>query len=245
MEPATPIGAFKAGNGTNFFRELLFVPLVAAVAPMAGMRVALALTGVVVLFVFGLLGLSVAASLGPPPSATVAARPPIGESSVGIPGGLEPVYRQAATAYCDGLPWEALAGIGWVESRHARGDADPATGEVTPRILGPAIDGRPGFAAIPDPSSPDGWAHAEGPMQFLPSTWRRWATLAPSRPPGATPSPHNAWDAIHAAARMLCGGRSRIVDLRRAIFGYNHDWGYVDAVLAKADEYAASSRVGT
>lgn len=183
----------------------------------------------------GLIGLAaLAAGIAPPPGS-----PPsvVGGVVAEIPSGLEAVYRDAALTYCDGLPWEVLAGIGSVESGHARGNADPATGEVHPRIIGPAIDGRPGFAAIPDPTSADGWAHAEGPMQFLPSTWRRWATLAPGRPPGAVPSPHNAWDAIHSAARMLCGGRPVLDDLRRAVFGYNRSWDYVDKVFERADRY--------
>jgi hypothetical protein len=81
-------------------------------------------------------------------------------------------------------------------------------------------------------------------MQFLPGTWRRWATLAPGRPPGTTPSPDNAWDAIHTTARMLCAGGARITDLRRAVFGYNHDWGYVDAVFATAARYTRATSAG-
>lgn len=204
------------------------------------MRVLLAVLAVVVLLVFGLLAAAVAARLGPP-SAPPAAISPGGPESGLIPDGLEAVYRDAAVRYCDGLDWTVLAGIGWIESRHGRGNADPTTGEVHPPIIGPAIDGRPGFAAIPDPASPDGWAHARGPMQFLPSTWRRWATLAPGRPAGAAPLIDNAWDAIHSASRMLCGDHDRIDDLRRAVFGYNRDWDYVDAVFAKAAEYAAAT----
>ncbi|MBI2169348.1 MAG: C40 family peptidase [Actinobacteria bacterium] len=153
-----------------------------------------------------------------------------------IPADLLPVYRSAALT-CPGLPWQVLAGIEWVESGHGRGRVDPETGDVRPPIVGPPIDGRPGFARIPDPTQPDGWAHALGPMQFLSSTWSRWATLAPDRPPGTEPDVHNAWDAIYTAARMLCGGRPEVTDLRAALFSYNRSETYVEEVLAKAEEY--------
>ncbi len=157
-----------------------------------------------------------------------------------IPGDLLTVYRSAAMT-CDGLPWQVLAGIGWVESRHAGGQADPTTGAVSPPIIGPAIDGRPGFAAIPDPTQPDGWAHAVGPMQFLTTTWDRWGTVAPDRPPGSVPDPHNAWDAIYSAAAYLCAGEDQIGDLRSAILSYNRSDAYASDVLGKAGEYGLGS----
>jgi hypothetical protein len=187
----------------------------------------------------GLCGLAMAAALVVPTSSS-AGTPAVGDVS-SIPGGLSAVYQDASSRYCDGLPWEVLAGIGWVESRHGGGDFDPGTGEMDRTILGPPLDGSGGTIMLHEPSSGDGWAHAEGPMQFLPSTWRRWGTLAPGRPSGAAPSPHNIWDAIHSAARMLCGATRRLADVRRAVYGYNHDWDYVDAVLAKAQEYRAAT----
>jgi cell wall-associated NlpC family hydrolase len=74
-------------------------------------------------------------------------------------------------------------------------------------------------------------------MQFLSTTWRRWGTLAPGRPPGATPSAHNAWDAIHGAARKLCADAGPTGDVAAALYAYNPSGVYVDAVLAKAVEY--------
>ena len=87
-----------------------------------------------------------------------------------IPADLLPVYM-AASVTCDGLPWQVLAAIGWVESRHADRRADPHSGDVEPPIIGVALDGQNGTATIRDASQPDGWAHALGPMQFLPTTW--------------------------------------------------------------------------
>lgn len=153
-----------------------------------------------------------------------------------IPQSLLPVYV-AASYQCAGLPWQVLAGIGWAESRHAQGRVDPVSGEVEPPIIGPAIDGRPGFAAIPDPASHDGWAHALGPMQMLSTTFARWSVLSPDRPPGTLPDPQNAWDAIYSAASYLCADSPQIVDLDATILRYNHARSYVQDVLAKATEY--------
>jgi membrane-bound lytic murein transglycosylase B len=63
-------------------------------------------------------------------------------------------------------------------------------------------------------------AGAEGPMQFLPSTWANWGQG------GSIWDPH---DAIMAAARYLVhyGAPG---DMQQAIFHYNLDYDYVDAV---------------
>jgi cell wall-associated NlpC family hydrolase len=153
-----------------------------------------------------------------------------------IPADLLTVYQGAALT-CPGLPWQVLAAIGWVESRHAGGRADPATGSVSPPITGPAIDGRPGFARIPDPTQRDGWAHALGPMQFLSTTWASWGTVAPDRPPGAAPDVQNAWDSIYSAAAKLCGGQPRLSNLRAAILAYNRSESYYREVMSKAEVY--------
>ncbi len=157
-----------------------------------------------------------------------------------IPAYLLPVYVQAATT-CPGLPWQVLAAIGFHESRNGEGRIDPATGDVSPPILGPALDGTNGNARISDPSFSDGWAHAMGPMQFIPSTWERWGRLAPNRPVGATPSAENAWDSIYSAAAYLCGGRPEIGSLEQAILSYDHSDVYLRWVLSKAAEYGMST----
>ena len=147
--------------------------------------------------------------------------PPPGAGFADIPADLLPVY-QAAAQRCGGLPWQIVAAIGRVESNHAQHRADPNTGDVDPPIVGPPLDGTNGRARIKDPDEPDGWAHAHGPMQFLKRTWNRYAVLAPGRPAGATPSYDNAWDSIHAAARLLCGDQPQMQDLRAAVRRYNH-----------------------
>lgn len=153
-----------------------------------------------------------------------------------IPPHLLPIYRSAGLT-CGGLPWQVLAAIGWEESRHGQGRVDPVTGDVDPPIEGPPIDGRPGFALLPDSSTSDGFARALGPMQFLRSTWERWATVAPDRPPDAKPDVQNAWDAVFTAARHLCVGREHIGELRQAVRSYNRSDAYVRSVLEKATAY--------
>jgi cell wall-associated NlpC family hydrolase len=165
-----------------------------------------------------------------------ASEPPTTAALAEIPASLLPVYQRAAQT-CDGLPWQVLAAIGYFESRHAAGRANPDTGAVDPPIVGAPLDGQGGRARIPDLSSPDGWMHALGPMQFLPTTWRTWATLAPRRTTGATPSPQNAWDAIYTAAAYLCRGSHQLTDLRASIDSYAGSTDYYPRVVAKATEY--------
>ena len=149
-----------------------------------------------------------------------------------IPSSLLPVYR-AAAGRCSGLPWQIVAAIGYVESRHAQGRAEPATGDMNPPIVGPALDGSNGTALMRDPSEPDGYAHAHGPMQFLKATFVRYATLAADRPVGAMPSADNAWDAIDSATNVQCANG----DLEAAVYSYNHSASYVETVFARAAAY--------
>lgn len=169
--------------------------------------------------------------------------PPSAAAMTDIPADLLPRYIGAATT-CPGLAWQVLAAIGFIESHHAQGRADPTTGDVSPHILGPALDGADGTGRIPDMSSPDGWMHAQGPMQFLPSTWSRWARLAPGRPSGSVASPHNAWDAIYTAAAYLCADRPQLDDVEAAVLSYNHSEKYLRDVRAKAAEYGLGTSGG-
>jgi hypothetical protein len=75
-------------------------------------------------------------------------------------------------------------------------------------------------------------AGAQGPMQFLPSTWQQY---------GAGGDINSNRDAILAAARYLQRNGAP-GDMRRALWNYNHDYRYVDAVTAYAELMAADER---
>jgi membrane-bound lytic murein transglycosylase B len=190
----------------------------------------------------------------PPPVMVVAPAQPAPVGTIGIGGSTVPIsyvggipavvlsaYRDAAAQLAQSqpgchLPVELLAAIGKVESGHARGGHVDANGTAVPRILGPVLNGA-GFAAIPDTDhgALDGdpvWDRAVGPMQFIPSTWRRWA--ADGNHDGIA-DPENVYDAGLAAARYLCaGGRdlSTAAGLQSAILSYNYSDAYLRLVSA-------------
>jgi len=70
----------------------------------------------------------------------------------------------------------------------------------------------------------DSTAGAQGPMQFIPSTWAAYGQ-------GDVNSPH---DAILAAARYLKAAGAP-GDMTKAVFAYNHSLGYTNAVIAYAE----------
>ncbi len=73
-------------------------------------------------------------------------------------------------------------------------------------------------------------AGAEGWMQFLPSSWETYGVDANG---DGFKDPYNPADAIFAAARYLkaAGGD---VDIRGAVYSYNHSQAYVASVLLRA-----------
>src|SRR3546814_5648445 len=88
-------------------------------------------------------------------------------------------------------------------------------------------------------------------MHFPATAWAAWGRPAPYRPTGASPDPHNAWDAIYSAAAYLCGEGGRIDDLEAARRRYNNSSDYVTRVIEAAARYgtaepaAASSELRT
>lgn len=155
---------------------------------------------------------------------------------------------QAADGWCHGLRWELLAGIGHVESGHGTtGGAaiDPDTGEATPWIFGPPLDGSPGVLALPIGRWLDWWGlagpwqQAVGPMQFLPATFTTWHIDGDD---DREFNPHDIDDAVPTAANYLCGGPDgRITDEREALLRYNRSDTYATKVLAQTEAIAAAT----
>lgn len=156
---------------------------------------------------------------------------------------LHTYWRASALAPC-ALPWWLLAGVGKVESGHgtAQGSEVLASGDTSVRIIGIALDGRPGVAAIGDSEGGalDGdptWDRAVGPMQFIPGTWRLWGRDGNA---DLIVDPHNLYDASLAAADYLCFGRAAVTDdaaMRGALFSYNQSVPYGTQVIAEGTSY--------
>jgi cell wall-associated NlpC family hydrolase len=127
-----------------------------------------------------------------------------------IPPATLALYQRAAPT-CPGLSWALVAGVGTVESNNGSADL-------------------PGVGAGANGSG------AEGPMQFEPATFARYAEPVP---PGglAPPSPYDPVDAVFAATRYLCslGAAS---DPRLALVAYN--CGNAGAACQRASQGYAS-----
>jgi Transglycosylase SLT domain len=129
-----------------------------------------------------------------------------------IPAEYLRLYTQAAQRY--GLDWAILAGIGKVECDHGR-DPDPSC----------STEGAVNSAG------------AGGPMQFIASTWTRYAVDGNG---DGVLDRWNAADSIYAAARYLtASGAPR--DYARAILAYNHASWYVAEVQSWAARYRGST----
>ena len=159
-------------------------------------------------------------------------------------------YRRAAAieTLADpacGIQWWALAGITRVESRHGTfgGSTLLPNGDTSLPIIGIPLDGQNTTALIPDTDGGalDGdpvYDHAVGPMQFIPSTWRRWARDGNG---DGVADPNNIYDAAAAAARYLCasGPMQTDADMTRGFLSYNQSSAYAAEVLGFAKGYAA------
>jgi len=78
----------------------------------------------------------------------------------------------------------------------------------------------------------DSAAGAQGPMQFMPATWRAY---------GLGGDVHDDRDAIMGAANYLRASGAP-GDLRRALFAYNHSTAYVDSILRYTARIRANTR---
>jgi membrane-bound lytic murein transglycosylase B len=155
---------------------------------------------------------------------------------------LDAYQRAAAAAQAEGchLQWWGLAGIGRVESDHGRAENAhlTPTGDLVPHIIGVPLTGQNGTALI-ETSSGD-YAHAEGPMQFIPSTWAVWGRDGNG---DGKKDVDNIYDASLGAAAYLCATTTALdtdPGLEAAYLSYNDSTDYVTEVLAYAHSYEAA-----
>ncbi|GAB2989816.1 lytic transglycosylase domain-containing protein [Saccharothrix stipae] len=147
------------------------------------------------------------------------------------------------------VSWATLAGIGRIESHHGTigGLRLGEDGRPSRPIIGIPLDGSPGVKAINDSDGGtlDGdtrWDRAVGPMQFIPTTWAKYAVRANGD--GQTPDPQNIDDAALTAARYLCSGGRDLgtgAGWWAAVLAYNNSTEYGQNVYSGADAYARAS----
>ncbi len=173
-----------------------------------------------------------------------------GLAANGIPNVALNAYRVAAARLASadpscGIDWSLIAGIGRVESDHGQfgGATLNPDGTSTPKIIGPALDGKSyPYIGDTDHGVLDGdrrYDNAVGPMQFIPSTWKQYASDGNG---DGISDPFNINDAALATARYLCaaGGNLRTTAGQyKAVMAYNHSDQYVNEVLALAAAYAS------
>ena len=186
------------------------------------------------------------ASAQPPPDLVPALYGSITASTAAldeIPEDLLVLYRQAGTESDCGLPWPVLAGVADVASDHGRvGNSERQTdGTLYPAIIGAALDGQQGRRHIVD--TDDGlwdddstWDRAVGLFQFIPATWRVYASDGNG---DGVRDPQNIWDQAMATAAHLCAeGGAEPATLGQAIASYYASIAFVDPVLSAALRYA-------
>lgn len=170
-------------------------------------------------------------------------------AQLGIPAQAFRAYAGAASAvaaeYPDcGLGWNTLAGIGWVESQHGgiHGGRLTPDGQVSPPVIGIALDGsRSARIRDTDDGELDGdrrWDRAVGPMQFIPSTWRKWGSDGNG---DGVADPQQIDDAVYSAARYLCASGGDLTRPRNwiaAVAAYNNSVSYNNLVADAAEHYA-------
>jgi hypothetical protein len=169
------------------------------------------------------------------------------DGPLGIPATALAAYKNAADILGREQPachidWALIASIGRIESNHARGGYVDAQGTTREPILGPQLNGQGGFAAIPDTDqgvldTDVVWDRAVGPTQFIPATWKAYASDGNG---DRKSDPNNIFDAALATGRYLCSGGFDLANpdqLRGALHRYNNSDTYVNTVILWAEAY--------
>lgn len=138
------------------------------------------------------------------------------------------------------MSWSLLAGIGQVESHQGTygGSTVLPNGSVSRPIYGVPLDGSGGNERIV--TGTGDFSRAEGPMQFLPSTW---AAVAVDGDHDGRADPQNLYDAAATAAAYLCRRGADVstdAGRRAAVLTYNFSGSYVDLVSSYAADYASA-----
>lgn len=127
-----------------------------------------------------------------------------------IPANYVSAYRDAGHT-CPHLDPALLAGIGWVETHHGQLDADGVT-------------------------SGENFAHAGGPMQFIPETFNRMK----AKHPDVEGDRYDVTTSVRAAAHLLCDSGLDKGNTTQALWAYNRNDQYRRDVLAAASRYRAA-----
>jgi hypothetical protein len=147
------------------------------------------------------------------------------------------------------LSWTTIAGVGKIESDHGRGAGATlqVDGRALPPIVGKALDGQGGRDSIPDTDGGrlDGdrtWDRAVGPLQFIPSTWQKYAVDADA---DGVSDPNDIDDAALAAGNYLCASGKDLSTpdgWYAAVLTYNAVRVYAADVYAAANSYGVRSK---
>lgn len=162
--------------------------------------------------------------------------------------GKAELAMRASQAGCR-ISWASLAGIGRIESNHGQygGAILGADGRPSKPIIGVPLDGSPGVMAVGDTDGGrlDGDPavdRAVGPMQFIPSTWAKYASDGNGDGIG---DPQQIDDAALAAARYLCVNGRDMASAQgwwSGILSYNNSTEYAQKVFGLAEGYAKAAQ---